>query len=300
MNFVFSNPNDFVDFDSSMPGHQKTSNPPSVVANVLASSTATLTAELSTLPLCTLKTVYQTGYIDNQGNRRHFGAIGVLGREWKRPDNAIGYIWERNGLRGFFKASAPAVAAQVFSTASKFTLYQAMQKKLQIRQDQHVTPHVVAMKLGSGICAGILSSLVTHPLDVARVILQRQESVGSHLQHNTSVRSKFQLAYRGYSKTLSKTTVSGALFLPIYDISKSTFENPFIASLVSATISTTAMQPLDYLKTRHMSGMNMVYDQHMTSHLFRGLTINLSRVVPHFAIVMTMTDYLLRQLNSTS
>lgn len=233
----------------------------SVRRNALYSSTATLVAEIVTLPICTIKTNYQ--------NTTGTSMIAT-----------IKSIYARQGLKSFFNASAPAIVSQMFSTMAKFTLYQYLQdsKFLEIKQSKFLD----SMK--NGITSGILSTTVTHPLDVIKVAWQM----------NTPLRPQLQqlgpsIFYRGYSKTLSKIAVSSALFFPIYDQCQRYINNSFLASIISAVISTTVMQPLDYMKTRHVAGLPCWHGHNISSY-YRGLSLNLMRIVPHFTITMTLIN----------
>lgn len=95
--------------------------------------------------------------------------------------------------------------------------------------------------------------------------------------------------YRGYSKTFAKKAIGSSLFYPIYDYSKTYFNNIFIASLVSAIISTIIMHPVDYLKTIHMCD-NLKYSRNIF-YYYNGLSLNLLRIVPHFTIMMCCIEY---------
>ena len=233
--------------------------------NLQASAAATLTAELLTLPICTVKTVYQTGSFTN-------------------PREAIRYIWQNYGLKGFYRASVPAVAAQIFSTASKYHFYRYLEDK-----DNNEKTHLRSIK--NGIISGIGVSLVTHPLDVVRTLRQR----GDKLRLQPSL---LTLPYRGYSKTFGKTFIGSCLYFPLYDMFQHTmdYKHPSVSSFLTAVIATTIMQPLDYLKVRHISNLSLYDAGWQLQRYFKGLPLNLARVVPHFMIIMTATEYLKRHV----
>lgn len=225
----------------------------SLSRNLAVSAGATLVAEVCTLPICTIKTNFQNGT---------YTSIAATAQA----------ILRRDGLRGFYKASLPATLAQVLSTTSKYTLYQKLESVT------HNTPYY--NRFLNGLTAGVISSLMTHPLDIIKV----------HMQMNTRFLPVLQtvgpkVIYRGYSKTLGKICVSSLLFFPLYDYFKEMTGSPTVAALGSSTIACTAMQPLDYMKTRQIYG---VQHQHglQVSKYFRGLSLNLMRVIPHFVIVM--------------
>ena len=99
------------------------------------------------------------------------------------------------------------------------------------------------------------------------------------------------ILYRGYSKTFAKVVISAPLFFPLQEeLTKQTGSN-IIGSIMAATIGTTCMQPFDYLKNRQIYG-NSLYNTPGIKIYFRGLSLNLFRVVPHFTIIMYTTQFL--------
>lgn len=262
--------------------------------NVWSSSLATLTAEIVTLPICTTKTVYQSGLLNEHKERRPFRSI-FSWRHPSDPQSAVGFIWQQNGWKGFYKASVPAVAAQVFATTSKYSLYQAFQNK---NQHQTKSPDsfgftLMARKMMIGLVTGTLVSVVTHPIDVCRIVLQNQQSIQTQLKSSPSWHQFF---YRGYSKTLLKIGIGSAAFFPIYDLCKHHIESPFYSAFTSSVLSTCIMHPADYLKTIYAAGVKTPLTLDVLKKSYRGVTLNLMRIVPHFTIVMTCTEMLKNQL----
>lgn len=227
------------------------------------SASATAFAEIVTLPICTLKTNYQNS-----------NSTSII--------NSAKTMFKENGLRIFYKASLPAIGSQIVSTSSKYVFYRYL-------EDQQFK---YSNKVLNGLISGISSSLITHPLD----------SIKIHRQMNTPFTPELKkhglkIFYRGYSKTFSKVLVGSSIFLPLYD----TFEDHFkskkysnysvLASLFSGFISTIVMHPIDYLKTRHIYGLPLYQGLNPLSY-YKGLTLNLMRIVPHFVILMTTINYL--------
>ena len=224
--------------------------------DMYSASIATAIAEIVTLPLCTLKTNYQNTHSSIR--------------------ETIFNIWKHHGVRGFYRASFPAIASQVLTTTLKYTLYNQLKRECNT--------------FAAGALSGILSSLVTHPIDVVKV----------HWQMATPLRPVFiregcKFFYRGYKQTLIKTTCGSALFYPLFDIFHE-YTNAFLASVASAIVSTTLTQPIDYIKTRRMYGLSL--NGWNILPYYRGLSLNLGRVVPHFTITMTMIDYLKRSYDN--
>lgn len=223
--------------------------------NLFISATSASFAELITLPICTIKTNYQN-------------------TESKSIKDTITNMYRNHGIKGFYKASIPSIGGQALSTSSKYTLYRYFESH------NHLLPN----KVFNAVLAGILSSLVTHPIDAIKVHKQMNVNILPIIKINPLV------LYRGYSKTFSKILVSSSLFLPLYD-TLNKYYNPMLASFGSAIISTCIMHPIDYLKTRHIYGLPLYSGINPISY-YKGIGLNLARIVPHFTIMMTMISYL--------
>lgn len=228
------------------------------IKHIVSSASATCVAEVATLPICTLKTNYQ--------NTNHVSI-----------QNTVRNIWHKHGIWGFYNASGLAIASQMLSTTTKYTWYQTLK--------DHIDNKFVA-----GAMSGALASLITHPVDVIKIHYQMHTPFGPEFKRYGPF-----LLYRGYSKTLSKSMLGSLCFFPLYDTFNDHFNNPFIASMSSAVISTTIMQPIDYMKTRHVYGQSYFMGWHPRPY-FKGLSLNLARIVPHFTLTMTMIEYFKRKL----
>lgn len=225
--------------------------------NIINSAIATTIAELITLPICTIKTNYQ-----NSNSKSIITSIKTL--------------YKNGGVLIFYKASVPAISSQVFTISSKYFLYRWLNEK----------NYYYSNKIINGMISGILVSVFTHPMDVIKIHWQMTKPI------STSFRTEgFGLLYRGYSKTIWKASVGSALYFPLYDYANEYFQKPLYAALFSAVISTIIIQPIDYLKTRHIYGQQL-YQGLNPMIYYKGLTLNLMRVVPHFIIIMTTISYL--------
>lgn len=225
-----------------------------MLSDFINSSLATTLAEIVTLPICTTKTNFQNG-------------------TYKNIRTTISSIYNSRGIKGFYKASFPSVSGQVLSTASKYTVY----RKLNEINNSHWS-----MKYLNGILCGLSVSLITHPLDAIKV----------HMQMDTKeLMKKFSLKffYSGYKWSFIKTCISGPLFFPLCDFCKEETGSIFYGSMMASIIATTIMHPVDYFKTRGLYGNDIIFG---IKSWFRGLSLNLMRIVPHFIIVMTTIDYL--------
>ena len=244
--------------------------------NTIHSLIGTFIAEMATLPICTVKTIYQT----------------QTAGQFKTIFDTAKSIYNANGISGFYVASIPAVASQMFSTSAKYTMY------------KYICNHYNGNKYVNNTIGCIFISLCTHPLDCIKANMQKSSGATTGLVNATGLVQKnihvfreyvvpkiktdgYRFLYGGYSKTLTKVVISAPLFFPLSetltDITGSTVFGPMAA----ATIGTICMQPIDYLKTRQMCDRKLsLWQGWNPTPYFRGLTLNLMRVVPHFTIVM--------------
>lgn len=233
--------------------------------DLLASCVGTVFAEIITLPICTAKTNYQTNL------------------QYKSMFDVYKNIFKTRGFYGFYSASLPAICSQVVSTSSKFTFYNYI-KNYRNTQSNDIKNNVV-----NGAIGGICASMFSHPIDVVKI----------HQQNNISFMAELKkigspLIYRGYSKTLIRSIMVTSLIFPFYDFYKSKFANIFIASALSASTATIFLHPIDILKVRHISGqplyLNFGNAKDNIKYYYRGIHINLMRVVPHFIITMFIAE----------
>ena len=226
--------------------------------HIISASLATSVAEVITFPLCTLKTNYQ-----NSNN------VSMA--------NTMRNIWIKRGIVGFYNASGWAITSQILSTTTKYTLYQTLKD-------------VMPNKFIAGALSGALSTIITHPIDVIKIHYQMHTPVLPELRQNG-----LQLFYRGYSKSLIKASVGSFCFFPLFDIFNGYTRNASMAAMLSGIVSTTIIQPLDYMKTRQIYGQSFFSGWNPRPYL-KGLSLNLMRVVPHFIITMTLIEYMKQNL----
>lgn len=240
-------------------------------SNAVNALVATAVAEAITLPICTLKTNYQNAVLPT--------SMTALAKQ----------MYTVGGVKAFYRAGVPAIGGQILSTTIKWTLYKHLQNNVTLFGNGYKNANTVA----NGVMSGVVATLVTHPVDVIKIHWQ----MGQKFPGVTSM-------YRGYSKSFTKVAIGSSLFFPLNDICKdyfrkfqslSSMQQAVCASFSSAVISTTIMHPVDYMKTRH------IYNQPVFAgwnplHYYRGYTLNLLRVVPHFTITMSVIAYLEKYL----
>lgn len=239
-------------------------------SNLFPSLIGTLGAEIITLPICTVKTIYQN-------NPMH---------------KSIGYtvknIIETTGYKGFIQASPHAVLSQVISTSTKYTFYHKIKKFRQTDSNDLISNSF------NGLVGGILGSFFSHPIDVWKNYVQRNEYFNWK-----SFNPK--LYYQGYTASIYKNAVLYSCLFPLYDYYKKKFNNVLISSVFTTMTVSAIIQPFDYYKTVKMAGTNVKFDMGNIKQFGRGFNLMLLRSVPHFLITMGITEKIKKfKLNKSS
>lgn len=235
--------------------------------DIIASGTGTVCAELCMIPLCTVKVNYQTDL------------------NYKSVFDATKDIYAKRGIYGFYNASFYSSIAQLTSITTKYTLYEAF-KKFRNGDNNSYTTNILC-----GLTSGIIGSLLTHPLDVLKIHKQINKPF---LPEYRTVGAK--LLYRGYSKNVTKTVMLSSLLFPTNDLYKKHIDSTVLAAAATSATITTVIQPIDYLKTRHIANQKLWQGWNIKNY-YRGFGINLSRTLPHFTILMTVADFIKKKLN---
>jgi hypothetical protein len=219
--------------------------------NLFSSIIGTFVAEILTLPICTIKTVYQ---VNNNFTIKE----------------SIKHIYLQKGYKGFIQAYNPAIISQIISTSTKYTFYEII-KKYRKTEKKDLFNNLI-----NGLISGILGSLFSHPVDVWKNYLQRNEKFQF---------TNYRLYYRGYSASMYKNAVLYSCLFPIYDYYKNNFNSIYIASMCTTLTVSLIIQPFDYYKTISMSNIKPV-------NFFRGYTLMVCRSIPHFTVTMFVTEYI--------
>lgn len=231
--------------------------------NFTISSIASVIAEISTLPICTIKTIYQT-------NLTHKSLYEVAKN-----------IYLTRGLWGFYNSSIIAILSQTISTATKFTGY------TYLKNYRHSQQHNLFSNMLNGTIAGMISTIFVHPIDVVKV---HKQNNFNFMQELKSVGPK--LFYRGYTKSLFKNMILTSIIFPFYDFYKYYFCNIYVATILASITATIILHPIDYLKIRHISGQELYPKNSGIKYFYRGFHINLMRTMPHFMITMVFIEHM--------
>jgi hypothetical protein len=235
---------------------------PNLYTNCFSSCVGTLLAEIATLPICTVKTIYQNN------------KLTIL--------ETIKLIIKTQGFRGFFTASRPAIITQILSTSSKFTLYEKMKHIRKTEISNWVDNSI------NGVVSGLTGSLITHPFDVWKNFSQRNKNYWSHLKtfSRQSLNEFIKLGlYPGYTGSIWKNVALYSTLFPLNDLYKSKFDSIYISAPLTTLTVSLIVQPFDYYKVVKIAG-------NKPSQPFRGFSLLLARNIPHFTITMCVTDWI--------
>lgn len=223
--------------------------------NIIPSVVGTLTAEILTLPICTIKTVYQNNK-----------SLTI--------NQTIKLIIKNSGYRGFIQASHPAILSQIISTSTKYSFYSLIKEKRKTKSDDLISNSL------NGMLGGVSGSFFSHPIDVWKNYLQRNKIFDwKSLNIN--------LYYQGYSASIYKNIVLYSCLFPIYDYYKTKFNSIYLSSICTTVTVSFIIQPFDYYKTVKMAGNKDIIKP---LDFIRGFGLMLARSIPHFLITMTITE----------
>lgn len=225
-------------------------------AQFLSATIGASIAEVVTLPVCTIKTCYQS-------------------RNSRSYVETVKQIYQRGGILDFYRASIPAISAQIFTSAYKITVFNYLRSKIPLEKSQNIY-----YLIGAGIISSITCLLFTHPLDYFRISLQVRKQI--HLRD----------IYKGIVPGLMKNTLGGATYLPLRQIFKNWFPEmeTWKTGLMAAVLSTIIVHPFDFFKTFMLA--NARNTPLPWKNPYHGLGLNLCRIVPHFVIMTEIAEKL--------
>jgi hypothetical protein len=234
---------------------------------IVKSAIASGLAEFATIPICTLKTNYQT-----------FKSNSIL--------TTAKDMYKVNGYCAFYRASYPAIFSQIVSGSSKYSFYHLF-KRLRGTKDNDLLNNSVNGALG-GICGGLLA----HPIDVYKIYRQRAcNDFFVDLKKNGP-----SMLYRGYSQSIYKNIILYSALFPINDYFKTLNLGPIMSPFLTVLTISIALQPVDYFKVRKMAGLKLLDSNSFSlttlKECYKGYTLNFLRAAPHFVITMYTIDQL--------
>lgn len=242
--------------------------------NIIASSVGAIAAELLTIPICTLRTNYQT----------------KINYEYSTL-NYIKEIYKRNGIKSFYNATWASSCSQISSLTIKYTTYENIKRMRNKNKEFPINNFVenCSISILSSWCASIFH----HPFDVARIHTQRGDKIREHISKHGIIK----VFKAGYGGTLIRNTLTSIIF-PLYDmykdlLKKNNINNMILAPILTSATSTILLYPLDYIRNRQMSNLEWNHGWNLTKY-YRGITFGLCRNTLHFSVFCYGAEYVKR------
>lgn len=217
-------------------------------------------AEFSTLPIFAIKTNYQT-------------------TTNKSVKQIIKNIYSQYGIFGFYNAIFSAILSRVTSAFLKYFMYN------EIKYYRQTSDNDLVNNMINGCLAGIICSFAVHPIDVMTNHLQRFKKIDTNIFH-------YKVLYAGFSQTLLRNFILYSFLFSVFDYSKCITNNNMILScMITTTISTSILQPVDYLRTILMAQQSKGIGNFKSC--WKGFHLNYIANTMHFTIAMCISDYFL-------
>jgi hypothetical protein len=222
-------------------------------------------AEISTLPIYAIKTNYQTS--SNKSVR-----------------SVTKNIYSQYGILGFYNAVFSAILARVASSFIKYSIYN------EIKYYRQTSDHELIDNMINGCISGVVCSFFVHPIDVVTNHLQRFKKFNFNL-------FEVNILYAGFSQTLLRNFILYSVLFSVFDYCKYLTDNNIIlACMMTTTISTSILQPVDYLRTRLMAQQRNEVGGALSAFknfrsCWKGYHLNYIANTMHFAIAMSIANY---------
>jgi len=226
--------------------------------NFVSGGAASITAEVCTLPLDTVKIQLQT--------QRKSSILAIIKQE---------------GPHFFYRGLIPGIYRQGIYSSIKMCIYPHIRDFLatsHIRRNQSLSPssqvNIIHRILAGGI-AGACGSAFANPFDILKIQRQAQQNLNSKPR---LIQDLQRLGWDGYRRgllvNLQRSFLLNAAELAAYDTCKSslltryqmsdTILTHFLSSCVAGFFAAGVSAPVDFVKTRLMS-------QNNTTHMYTGI-----------------------------
>jgi hypothetical protein len=229
-------------------------------------------AEICTSPLFAIKTNYQTS------------------KENKTYAQIVREMYKARGIFGFYGAVFSAVLARVLSAFIKYAIYNEI-KYYYSNEDNDVFANMAI-----GCFVGVSSSVFIHPVDVITNHMQRFKKLNGDV-------FQIKVLYSGFSQTVIRNLVLYSILFPVFDYCKYLTNNDILlACIMTTSVSSTILQPVEYLRTRWMAQQKGDTGSILNSFknfksCWKGYRINYIANTAHFSISMCIANYLSQKYN---
>lgn len=246
----------------------------SLTNKIIAASISSTFAELVTIPVCTLKTNYQTNIVNNKS---------IL--------SYANDLYRSKGIYGFYNATAYASLSQVTSLTIKYTTYEYLKT--------FTSEPTFMSNLAISVASSIIASPFHHPFDFMKIRTQMITNNNTYPNvypsgYSSVVPSGYSV-YQGYTKTLTRNILTSILF-PLNDWYKKIYSkmdyqinenicNMLLAPISTSITSTFILYPYEFIRNRHIANCQWYYGLNPLNY-YRGVKLALFRNSLHFTLFM--------------
>lgn len=208
--------------------------------NFITGGAASITAEISTLPLDTLKVRLQQ---QSSG---------------KTLKTCFRNLWQQEGIRGFYRGLIPGIYRQGIYSSIKMSIYGPIRDKI-----AEGKPSIHSRIIAGGLAGGI-GSIFSNPFDIIKIRMQSAQEITRCFTE--FCRLGLKGLHRGILPNVQRSFVVNAAELATYDTCKnfiidSSLMNDhigthFCSSVIAGFFAAGASAPIDFTKTKLMNNDN--------------------------------------------
>jgi hypothetical protein len=231
---------------------------------IIASAIGGFVSELISSPLCTTKTVF------------------VTDTNFTRVSQAVSQIYNRGGLREFYRAAGPAIVSNIVSSSSKFSIYTIC------KSSRNTSNGDILNNSLNGIIAGIMGSTMSQPIDVWKIHKQRNEPLNVK-------KNGLKMFWNGYRQTLIKASCLNSMLYPLNDFYQSCGLARLESQILTACTTTTILYPVEFIRTNKMAATKVNFGWNVLKY-YKGIglqyPLNIIRFVTQMQTIYFIQDLL--------
>jgi len=236
-------------------------------------------AEFLTLPIYSLKNVMETS------------------RQPLRV--SLSNMIRQGGVLSFYNGWYWGISRQTVNIAARYGFYKKTEQEVSKHLGHSLPLWVV--RLASGAASGLPTALLTHPLDNFCITAQlRAENRNRLTIFERWAFEGWLFPFKGLSAAFFRNFMVGALVFPLNETYRGAEVGwgeqkmiipPYLSPVLASLSATMIIQPVDFVKTRKSQNLPAFVGWNPRSY-YRGLSMNLLRVVPHFWLVSSVIGLL--------
>ena len=263
----------------------------------MAGFIAGFTATAFTYPLDLVKTRFQSSHYSH----------------YRSSVNAFNSIIKSNGMRGLIVGIEASIIGSSVAWGSYFYLYSAIKNQFRLSPNSQLTP---SQHLLSSFCAGGITQIITNPIWVIKTNLQLNQSTKIVENINNIYTNRGLIGFwRGILPSMFGVCQASIHFM-VYEHIKYVLQekhNRFMTPLeiISNTIFAKSIAvmityPYQVMRTRlqHIDGehqkilplMQTIYKQNGIKGFYKGISINITRIMPATCITFLVYETLKTRL----